>query len=183
MRTEDLKILLALESKWSISFNGQEFRTMTSSDVSIADSTIRFGQYSRKILDIEWLRPNVVRIHGRSKFRAQTDTITLYPGERFPSMVDLRRRRRVFQTEIGRALCSYFGIRKMERQTLYSDRRNGIGGAYPRFVAARHAVITVDPAESATVINGLMRAALLWATLVRRTVTAVVPYGRHQTIS
>ena len=183
MRTEDLKLLLALEPEWTVSLNGLEFLALPSSEISLDDSTIRFGRYSRKILDLDWLRPNIVRIRGRAKFRAQTDTITLYPGARLPGPVDLRRRRRAFQSEIGGALCAYFGVRKIERETLHSDRRHGIGGAYPRFLAGKSAVITVDPDESSAVINGLMRAALLWVPLVRRSVAAIVPYGRHQTIS
>lgn len=43
-------------------------------------------------------------------------------------------------------------------------------------------MITVDPDESAAVVNGLMRAALLWAPLVRRPTAAVVPHGRHHTL-
>src|SRR5262249_17532500 len=74
-------------------------------------------------------------------------------------------------------------VRKIERQTLFSDRQHGIGGAYPRFIVGKYAVITVDPDETSAVINGLMRAALLWAPLVRRPIAAVVPHGRHQTIS
>jgi len=183
MDKEGLKILLALEPKWTVSLNGLEFLPLVSSDISITDSTIQFGKYSRKISQLEWLRPNVVRIHGRAKFRSQTDTITLYPGDRLPSSADLRRKRRAFQIEIGRALCLYFGARKIQRQTLYSDRQHGIGGAYPRFIVGKHAVITVDPDEAGAVINGLMRAALLWAPLVRRPTAAVVPLGRHQTIS
>ena len=185
VRSEDLKILLALEPKWTISLNGLEFLTIPSSAISLDEtqSTIRFGRYIRKIIAIEWLRPNVVRIHGRARLRTPIDTITLYPGERLPSTVDLRRRRRAFQAEIGRAVCEFFGTRKIERQTLYSDRQHGIGGAYPRFLAGRNAVITVDPDESSPVVNGIMRAALLWASLVRRKVSAVVPSGRHQTIS
>src|SRR5262249_36732337 len=150
---------------------------------SLEDSTIQFGRYSRKISQMEWLRPNIVRIHGRSKFRTQPDTITLYPGERLPSGVELRRKRRTFQRDIARALCACFTVRKIERQMLYSDRQHGIGAAYPRFLIGHHAVIAVDPDESSAVVNGLMRAALLWGPLVRRRVTAVVPYGRHQTIS
>src|SRR5262249_11943083 len=130
-----------------------------------------------------WLRPSVARIHGRAKFRSQTDAITFYPGDRLPSSANLRRKRRAFQIEIGRALCLYFGVRKIERQTLFSDRQHGIGGAYPRFIVGKYAVITVDPDETSAVINGLMRAALLWAPLVRRPIAAVVPHGRHQTIS
>jgi hypothetical protein len=183
METEELKILLAIEPKWTVSLNGTEFLPLTSADFSIDGSTIQFDRYARKIIQMEWLRPNVVRIHGRSKFRKQTDTITLYPGDRLPSPADLRRKRRAFQVEIGRALCSYFGVRNITRQTLYSDRQHGIGGAYPRFVVGKHAVITVDPDESAIVVNGLRRAALLWAPLVRRPVSAVVPLGRHQTIA
>jgi len=181
--TEGLKILLALEPKWTVSLNGQEFLALASTDISITDSAIQFGKYSRQISQLEWLRPNVVRIHGQAKFRSQTDTITFYPGDRLPSSADLRRKRRAFQTEIGRALCLYFGVRKVQRQTLYSDRQHGIGGAYPRFIVGKYAVITVDPDDGSAVINGLMRAALLWASLVRRPTAAVVPLGRHQTIS
>jgi len=97
--------------------------------------------------------------------------------------VDYIRRRRAFQTEIGRALCRYFGVRSIERQMLYSDRQHGIGGAYPRFFIAGHAVIAVDPDESPAVVNGLMRAALLWKSLIHRPLVAVVPYGRHVCIS
>ncbi len=183
METEDLKILLALEPKWTVSLNGLEFLALNSSEISIDNSTIQFGRYSRKISDLEWLRPNIVRIRGKAKFRQQIDTITLYPGEHIPPPADHRRRRRLFQIEIGRALCSYFGTRKIERQMLYSDRQHGIGGAYPRFIIGKHAVITVNPDEPAAVVNGLMRAALLWAPLVRRPVVAVLPYGRRQTIA
>src|SRR5258706_5353153 len=111
MRTQDLKILLALEPKWTVALNGIEFLALGSSGISLEESTIHFGKYSRKIIDIEWLRPNIVRIRGRAKFRTQTDTITFYPGERLPSTADLRRRRMAFQIEIGRALCVYFGTR------------------------------------------------------------------------
>jgi hypothetical protein len=183
VRNEELRIILALEPRWTVSLNGFEFLTVPSRDISVENSTIRFGRYSRKILGLEWLRPNVVRIRGQAKFLTRTDTITFYPGERLPSTVDLRRRRRAFQSEIGRALCSYFGVRKIERQTLHSDRQHGIGGAYPRFLFGRHAVIAVDPDESSAVVNGLMRSALLWAPLVKRSVAAVVPHGRQQTIS
>jgi len=183
METDGLKLLLALEPKWTVSLNGLEFLPLSSSDLSIDGSNLRFGRYSRMIVDVEWLRPNVVRIRGRAKFRTQTDTITLYAGDRLPSSADLRRRRRAFQVEIGRALCSYFGVRRIERESLYSDRQHGIGGAYPRFIVGKNAVIAVDPDESSAVVNGLMRAALLWAPLVRRPVAAVVPRGRHQTIA
>jgi hypothetical protein len=183
MILEDLKILLALEGKWTISLNGLEFLALPSSEISIEESTIRFGKYSRKILDLDWLRPNVFRMRTRARSRSQIETLTFYPGDRLPSTADLRKRRRSFQIEISRALCAHFGTRKIERQTLYSDRQHGIGGAYPRFLVGRHAVIAVDPEESSAVVNGIMRAALLWRPLVRRPIAAILPKGRHQTIS
>ncbi len=124
-----------------------------------------------------------MQIRGRSKLRSSLDVITLYPGDRLPSVVDLRRRRRSFQQQLGPALCSWFGTRKVDRQTLRSDRQHGIGGAYPRFLIGRHAVIAVDPDESSAVVNGVMRAALLWASLIHRRITVVVPSGRFQTIA
>src|SRR5215470_15715795 len=113
METEELKILLATEPKWTVSLNGHEFLPLASGDVSIDGGMVQFGRYSRKIVGLEWLRPNVVRIQGRSKFRSQTDSITLYPGERLPSSATLRRKRRAFQNEIGCALCAYFGVRNV----------------------------------------------------------------------
>ena len=90
METESLKILLALESKWTVSLNGREFLPLAAGDFSIDDTSIQFGGYSRKIVRMEWLRPNIVRILGRAKFRTQIDTITLYPGDRLPSGVRRR---------------------------------------------------------------------------------------------
>ena len=183
VQTEELKILLALEPTWTVSLNGLEFLLLPSSDISIQDSMIRLGGLRRKIQSLEWLRPNVVRLQTRRQSGSQSDVIVLYPGERLPSTVDLRRRRRAFQAEIGRSLCAYFQSRSIERQSLYSDRRQGIGGAYPRFLIGSRAVITVDPDEASAVVNGLMRAAVLWAPLVKRRVAVVVPGGRLQTIA
>lgn len=45
------------------------------------------------------------------------------------------------------------------------------------------AAIAVDPDESSSVVNGIMRAALLWAPLARRRVAVIVPYLRHQTVA
>src|SRR5207253_7319676 len=128
MKLEDLKILLALEGKWTVSLNGREFLALRSSEISVEESTIRFGKYSRRILDLDWLRPNVFRMRTRARAAGQIDTVIFYPGDHLPSTADLRRRRRAFQVEIARALCDYFHTRKIERQTLYSDRRHGIGG-------------------------------------------------------
>jgi hypothetical protein len=183
VQVEELQILLALEPTWSVSLNGVEFFSLPGSEISLHDSFIQVGPHSRKILDLQWLRPTVVQIRARAKFRSKLDVITLYPGDRLPSTVDLRRRRRAFQRQIAPALCAWFGTRKLERQTLYSDRRHGIGGAYPRFLLGKQAVIAVDPDETSAVINGIMRAALLWAPLVRRPVAVVVPRDRCQTIS
>src|SRR5206468_9228764 len=163
--------------------NAREFLVLPCSEISVEESTIQLGRYWRKIQNLEWIRPNIVRIRGRAKFRSEADIITLYPGNRLPPVIDLRRRRRAFQAQLGKALCAYFGVRRVERQTLYSDRRHGIGGAYPRFFLGKHAVIAVDPDESSAVINGVMRAALLWAPLIHRRVTVVVPRGRDQTLS
>src|SRR2546425_12544675 len=99
MRLEDLNILLAVEGKWTVSVNGLQFLTLPSSEISVDDSTIRFGKYSRKIIDVDWLRPNVFRMRTRSRARSDVDTIIFYPGDRLPSTVDLRRRRRAFQFE------------------------------------------------------------------------------------
>jgi hypothetical protein len=183
VQTEELKILLALESNWTVSLNGTEFLALPSAEISVQESTIRFGRYQRRIQAVEWLRPDVVRLRGRPKFRSKPDVMTFYPGERLPTDVDLLRRRRAFQAELRRALSEYSGSAKIEREILFSDRRYGIGGAYPRFLAGGRAVIAVDPTESSTVINGIMRAALLWAPLVRRRVAVVVPSGRHHTIA
>ncbi len=178
METAELKILLAIEPNWLLSLNDQEFLNLPSSELSIKNSALRFGKFSRRIVELDWLRPNIVRIRT-----TQGDTITLYAGDYLPAAADLRRRRRAFQVEISRALQQYFAVRTIQRQTLYSDRRHGIGGAYPRFLIGRHAVIAVDPDESSAIINGIMRAALLWAPLVWRRVAVVVPKDRHQTLS
>ena len=183
METGELKILLALESLWTVSVNGLEFLVLPSTEIVVQDSAIRIGRLTRRIITIDWLRPNIVRIHARTKLRTEPDVLTFYPGERLPTDVDLRRRRRRFQNEIGGALCAYFGARAMQRQTLHSDRQHGIGGAYSRFLFGNHAAISVDPDETSAVINGVMRAALLWQPLVRRRISVVVPSGRHHTIA
>jgi hypothetical protein len=177
VETAELKILIAVEPKWTVSLNDREFLDLHSSEISIDDSTIQFGKRSGRILNLEWLRNNVIQIRTRS------DRITLYAGDHLPSTADLRRRRRSFQVEISRALRTHFQVRNIERQMLYSDRQHGIGGAYARFIVGNHAVIAVDPQESSAVVNGIMRAALLWAPLVRRPVVVIVPHGRHQTLS
>jgi hypothetical protein len=182
VQVEELRILLALEPVWSVSVNGNEFFCLPSSQISIQDSRIRFGSHSGKILSVQWLRPTCVRIRTGAKFRSRVDVVTLFPGERLPSIVDLRRRRRTFQQQITPALCAWFKTRKIERQTLYSDRQHGIGGAYPRFLVGGCAAIAVDADETSPVINGIMRAALLWNPLVHRPIFVIVPRGRSQTI-
>ena len=183
MEFAELKTLLAIEPKWMVALNGLDFVPLHSSDISIEGSAIQLGPRKRFISDLKWLRPDVVRLRTHPKFRAQTDTITLYPGDRLPPPVDHRRRRRAFQTEIGHPLCRFFGVRSIQRQLLYSDRQHGISGVYPRFLIGGRAVIAVDPDESPAVVNGLMRAGLLWKSFMNRPVVAVVPYGRHRCIS
>jgi hypothetical protein len=183
VETDELKILLALERNWIASLDNNEFIPFDSSEISIEGAAIRLGRQLRIITELEWLRPNVIRIRGRARSRTRTETITLYAGDRLPSGTDLRRRRRAFQAQLGRSLCEYFGVRNIQRETLYSDRQHGIGGAYPRFLIGKQAVISVDPDESSSIVNGLMRAALLWARLIQRPVTAILPKGRHHCIS
>src|SRR5438093_11672631 len=49
VETEELKILLALEPVWTVSLNGLEFQTISSSNISLESSTIRIGKWNRKI--------------------------------------------------------------------------------------------------------------------------------------
>src|SRR5436853_7049144 len=109
MNLEDLKILLSLEGKWTVSLNGRDFLALRASEISIEDCAFRFGKHWRRILDVDWLRPNVFRMRTRLRGGTQIDTVIFYPGDHLPSTADLRRRRRAFQIEIGRALCEYFG--------------------------------------------------------------------------
>jgi hypothetical protein len=182
VQVEEFRILLALEPTWSVSVNGNEFFCLPNSQISIQGSHIQFGSHSCEILDLRWLRPTSVQIRATARFQSKADVITLYPGERFPSIVAIRRRRRTFQEQIIPALCERFKTRKIERQILYSDRQHGIGGAYPRFLLAGRAAIAVDPDETSAVVNGIMRAALLWAPLARRPLSVIVPRYRSQAI-
>jgi len=186
MQTEELRILLALEPSWIVSVNGREFVPLHARDIELGQSVIRFGKFTRKILGVRWLRPNVLRISVRARFRSQVDVLTFYAGDRLPSIIDIRRRRRLFQKQIGHALSDYYKTKSVSRQILHSDKRHGIGGAYPRFVLGpplAKAVIAVDADESQPIVNGIMRAAILWAKVVRQRVSVVVPTHRSQTIS
>ena len=182
MKTDELKILLALEAQWTVSYDGREFQTVRSTDISVDGETLRLGRWVRKIEGLEWLRPNVVRIRARQRLRTKHDIFTLYPGERLPSSADLRRRRRAFQSQLEKGLVRYFGTRSIQRKSLYSDRTHGIGGAYPRFLIGNRAVIAVDPDESSATLNAVLRSAVLWSRLVRRRVAVVIPQARSQTL-
>ena len=182
MNHEDFRILLALEPTWTVSFNGLEFQTLPSTEIFIQDSTVTLGRWVRKIVSVEWLRPNSVKIRGRGKVRSQIDVFMLYPGERIPGAADLRRRRRSFQTELRRALCAHLLTRSVQREIIHSDRAHAIGGAYPRFLIGNRAVIAVHADETGSTINGIMRAALLWAPLVGRRMVVVIPKHRSRTI-
>ena len=90
------------------------------------------------------------------------------PERSCPSGAELRRRRTVFQRALVPAVSKHFG-KRVTRQTLHSDKRHGIRGGYPRLlVGSANAVIAVDPDESSSVVNGIMRAAIQWAPVVKR---------------
>jgi hypothetical protein len=179
----ELKLLFALEALWTVSVNGREFLQLRSEDIEVEGARLRFGRFSRKILEIHYLRTNVVRLRVRSRLRSQIETVTFYAGEMLPSAADLQRRRRNFQRQLAPAVEKHCGAR-ITGQLLHSDKQHGIGGAYPRFLIGRtHAVIAVDEDEQAPVINGIMRAAIQWAAIVRRRLCVVVPAGRSDTIS
>ena len=173
MKLDDLKLLLAIEPVWTVSLNGDEFQIIRAQDISIEPPLIQIGKWKRRFVDVEWLRTNVVRIRGRQKIRAKADTFILYPGERLPPGPELRRRRRAFQSQLGPALARYFGDRIVRRS---------LAGPYLRFLIGKRPVIAVDPDESSATVNAVMRAALMWAPLVRRRIAVVLPAYRAQTI-
>lgn len=182
MQIEELRILLALEPTWTVSINGEEYLHLRSSDITLDQSTLRIGPIARRVIRAEYLRQNTVRVHARAKLRSRIDVVLFYAGERLPSTAELRRRRTTFQRLLVPAVSTYFGARITKRM-LHSDKQHGIGVAYPRLlVGSEHAVIAVDPDESSPVVNGIMRAAVLWAGVVQRHICIVVPAGRSQTI-
>src|SRR5688572_17523170 len=182
VQIEEFRIVLALEPSWTISINGREFLHVRSSEITIEGERLRFERFSRTILELEALRGTVVRVRTRTRMRSRTDTLLFYAGEQLPSAAGLRRRRTAFQRSLVPAVERYFGTR-VTRQTLHSDKRHGIGGAYPRLLAEPgKAVIAVDPDEDTPVINGILRAAIQWSGRLKRRVTVVVPVHRSQTI-
>ena len=183
MNIAELKILFALEPSWTVSVNGKEFFHLQSNEIEIEDPRLRFGRFTRKILEAQCVRTNVVRVRARSKLRSQIDVLTFYAGEKLPSAAELQKRRRSFQRLLAPAVAQYYGER-ISGQVLHSDKQHGIGGAYPRLLAGRaQGVIAVDPDESAPVVNGIVRAAIQWAAVARRRISIVVPAGRTQTIA
>jgi hypothetical protein len=183
VQVDAFRILLALETSWTISINGKEFVHVLSSTIALNDSTLKFDRFVRKIVQIDAMNAGTVRVRARARLRRQTDVLAFFPGEKLPSTAELRRRRTTFQRSLLPALSQHFGSR-VTRQVLYSDKRHGVGGAYPRFlVGTSQAVIAVDPDESSPVVNGIMRAAIQWATAVKRRIAVVVPAERSQTIA
>ena len=182
VQIEEMRILLALESSWTISINGREFLHLRAADIGIEGSRLHFGRYSRTIVAVEALGATGVRVRTRSRLRSRGDVLAFYAGETLPSAAELRRRRSTFQRELAIAVSRYLG-KRVTRQTLHSDKQHGIGGAYPRLlVGSTGAVLGVDPDEATPVINGIMRAAIHWSAVVKRRVTVVVPRDRCQTI-
>ena len=183
MLVADFRILLALEPSWTISINGKEFVHVASSDIELDDSRLRFKGFLRKIVQIDALNAAAVRVRARARLRSRIDVLTFYSGEKLPSAAELRRRRILFQRSLVPALALHFGTRAI-REILHSDKQHGVGGAYPRFlVGSRNAAIAVDPDESQPVVNGIMRAAVQWASVVKRRIAVVIPAGRHQTLA
>jgi hypothetical protein len=80
------------------------------------------------------------------------------------------------------ALSNVFASRTPVKQILHSDKQHGIGGAYPRFIIGNFGAIAVDPDESSPVINGVMRAAILWSQQFRHRISVVVPAQRSGTL-
>jgi len=182
VQSEELKILLSLEPDWTISINGKEFISASAADIEVDGARISVGRLRRKILSVEWLRPNTPRVRTISRVRSQPEVLTFYPGRHLPSGVDLRRRRRTFQSQMAKALSQVFGSRAPVKQILHSDKQHGIGGAYPRFIIGNRGAISVDPDEPSPVINGVMRAAILWSQRVRHRIAVVVPAQRSGTL-
>jgi hypothetical protein len=182
VQIEELRMLLALEPAWTVSLNGKEFLHLRSSEIELKGSILRFGRFTRKVIETDYLRQNTIRVRARAKIRSTPDVLLFYAGERLPSGAELRRRRTMFQRSLVPAVSKHFGAR-VSRYTLHSDKQHGVGGAYPRLlVGPSHAVIAVDPDEPAPVVNGIMRAAIQWSGVVKRRVSVVVPAGRSQTI-
>jgi len=167
---EDLRILLALEPVWTVSINGAEFVPASAADIEVHESTLRFKRQNRKILGIDWLRPNVPRI------RTHADVLTFYPGNVLPDKVATRRRRRAFQLRLARALAIHFETRTPIKQSL------GRSGTYPHFTLGNRAVIAVDTDESTPVVCGIMRAAVAWSKQVQLRISVIVPANRSRTI-
>jgi hypothetical protein len=183
---DDLKMVLACEPVWTVSIDNREFFTLRSGDIEIAGRSIRLGGIARsmprRIEDIVWLRPNAARILARPRFRSHRDILTVHAGDRPPSAVETRRRRRALQAQLAPCLVRYFGARRVEREILASDKRHGVGAAYPRFFVDSRPVIAVDPDEPSPVVDGLPRAAVAWGAAIGRRVAAVVPAGRREAI-
>ena len=103
-------------------------------------------------------------------------------AEELKILPGLRRRRLAFQSQLARVLRHHYRTRAPIRSLLYSDRVHGVGGAYPRFMIGKQAVIAVDPDEASPTVNAIMRAALMWSALVDGRIAVVVPKFRAQTI-
>ena len=183
VQVNEFRILLALDPSWTISINGKEFIRVASSEIEFNDSYLRFKKFRRKIVEVDALNIAAIRVRAQARLRSRMDVLTFYSGEKLPSAAELRRRRLAFQRSVLPALSKHFGTRVI-RKILYSDKRHGVGGAYPRFlVGSKHAVIAVDPDEAQPIVNGIMRAAVQWSSVVKRRVAVVVPAARGQTLA
>jgi len=180
---DELKILLALEPRWTVSVNGKEFLNLRAEEIELDGSSLRFGRFARRVLSVRYLRSNVFRIEARSRLRSKADSLVLYAGDRLPSAAELHKRRRAFLQLLSPAVETHFGAR-IAGKTLHSDRQRGIGGAYARLLVGKKvAVIAVDSDETAPVVNSVVRSAIQWAGVLKRRIAIVVPSGRSQTIA
>ncbi|HEX4997915.1 MAG TPA: hypothetical protein VFY29_06805 [Terriglobia bacterium] len=178
MNTDELKTLLAMEPTWTVSVGGQEAEIFVSEDVEISGRSIRLRRIRHVIESITWLRHNVVRVRVRRPYRSQTDVLTFYPGAQRATGLEARRHRRAFQKHAAVALARYFGASVVALPPA-SGRPVGVSAAYPRFRAGSRAAIAVHPDEPSPVVDGIMRAAILWAAVERRKISVVVPAGRR----
>ncbi len=181
MQLQELKSLLALEPTWTVSINGREFVQLSNSEIEFNGEIVRIGRQKHRVLQLDWLRSNIMRLRTRNKRDSRGNVLTFFPGNQLPGGIDLRRRRRLFQTRLAHALAAFYKVRVPVREILHSDKQRGIGGAYPRFVFGNRAVISVDPEEDVPVLDGIMRAALLWSEFIPHRICVVVPSQRKQT--
>src|SRR6187399_611804 len=117
MQFQELQSLLALEPTWTVSINGKEFVQLSNSEIEFNGETVLIGRQKHRVLQLDWLRSNIMRLRTRG------DVLTFFPGNQLPAGIDLRRRRRLFQTRVARALAAFYKARVPVREILHSDKQ------------------------------------------------------------